>query len=193
MQVSLHPAQAAYNHLALPRTATARLAPLPFSRFLIRAFLPSGTNSLRGMPRWSVHLAGATSQNLRPHLPPVLLTSDVDTTHVAKVHRTLPTHRLHEGADVPRGDVAPSGWLALTHLAIGHQAEVSTLSSRGNRCIPCPDHYSPAFAFSAILYPQQFRQALRPDLSPPHGCDSASGLPCSVHRARVRRTPPVCR
>ena len=50
-------------------------------------------------------------------------------------------------------------------LATGHHAEVSALSSRGDRCIPYPDHYSPAFAFSAILYPQQMRLILQPDLS----------------------------
>jgi hypothetical protein len=50
-------------------------------------------------------------------------------------------------------------------LATGHHAEVSALSSRGNRCIPYPSHYSPAFAFSAILYPQQIRLILQPDWS----------------------------
>ncbi len=50
-------------------------------------------------------------------------------------------------------------------LATGHHAEVSALSSRGNRCIPYPGHYSPAFAFSAILYPQQMRLILQPDWS----------------------------
>ena len=52
-----------------------------------------------------------------------------------------------------------------TCLATGHHAEVSALSSRGDRCIPYSDHYSPAFAFSAILYPQQMRLILQPDLS----------------------------
>jgi len=55
--------------------------------------------------------------------------------------------------------------LEQTCLATGHHAEVSTLSSRGDRCIPYPGHYSPAFAFSAILYPQQIRLILQPDLS----------------------------
>ena len=43
--------------------------------------------------------------------------------------------------------------------------EVSTLSGRGDRCIPYPDHYSPAFACSTFLYPQQVRLILQPDLS----------------------------
>ena len=55
--------------------------------------------------------------------------------------------------------------LKQTCLATGHHTEVSALSSRGDRCIPYPDHYSPAFAFSAILYPQQMRLILQPDLS----------------------------
>ena len=50
-------------------------------------------------------------------------------------------------------------------LATGHHTEVSALSSRGNRCIPYPDHYSPAFAFSAILYPQPMHPILQPGLS----------------------------
>jgi hypothetical protein len=55
--------------------------------------------------------------------------------------------------------------LEQTCLATGHHTEVSALSSRGDRCIPYPDHYSPAFAFSAILYPQQLRLILQPDWS----------------------------
>jgi hypothetical protein len=50
-------------------------------------------------------------------------------------------------------------------LATGHHAEVSALSSRGNRCIPYPGHYSPAFAFSAILYPQPMHPILQPGSS----------------------------
>ena len=59
----------------------------------------------------------------------------------------------------------PLGRLAQTCLATGHHAEVSALSSRGDRCIPYPDHYSPAFACSAILYPQQLRLILQPNSS----------------------------
>ena len=55
--------------------------------------------------------------------------------------------------------------LKQTCLATGHHTEVSALSSRGDRCIPYPDLYSPAFAFSAILYPQQMRLILQPRLS----------------------------
>jgi len=43
--------------------------------------------------------------------------------------------------------------------------EVSTLSRQGNRFIPYLHHYSTAFAFSTILYPLQYRMALRPSLS----------------------------
>ena len=66
---------------------------------------------------------------------------------------------------LPRRVIVPSGWLEQTCLATGHHAEVSALSGRGNRCIPYPNHYSPAFAFSAILYPQHTRLILQPDLS----------------------------
>ncbi len=59
----------------------------------------------------------------------------------------------------------PSGGRTQTCLATDHHAEVSALSGRGNRCIPYPDHYSPAFAFSAILYPQQMRGSLHRRLS----------------------------
>jgi hypothetical protein len=59
----------------------------------------------------------------------------------------------------------PSGRLQQTHLAIGHHVEVSTLSGRGDRCSPYPDHYSPAFACSTFLHPQQVRLILQPDLS----------------------------
>lgn len=55
----------------------------------------------------------------------------------------------------------------------GHHAEVSALSGWGDHCIPYPDHYSPAFAFSAILYPQRLRSILQPNLSHPetrHHC-----------------------
>jgi len=52
-----------------------------------------------------------------------------------------------------------------TYLAIGHHVDVSTLSGRGDRCIPYPCHYSPAFAFSTLLLPHRFRQASRHDLS----------------------------
>ncbi len=52
-----------------------------------------------------------------------------------------------------------------TYLAIGHHVEVSTLSGRGDRCIPYPGHYSPAFACSTFLYPQRLRLILQPDLS----------------------------
>ena len=67
--------------------------------------------------------------------------------------------------DYPEGQSSPSDQLEQTCLATGHRAEVSALSSRGDRCIPYPDHYSPAFAFSAILYPQQTHLILQPDLS----------------------------
>jgi hypothetical protein len=66
--------------------------------------------------------------------------------------------------DSPEG-LIPSGWLEQTCLATGHHAEVSALSSRGDRCIPYPDHYSPAFACSAILYPQPMRRILQRGLS----------------------------
>lgn len=66
--------------------------------------------------------------------------------------------------DCPEGQ-SPPGRLEQTCLATGHHAEVSALSSRGDRCIPYPDRYSPAFAFSAILYPQQIRRILQPGLS----------------------------
>ena len=66
--------------------------------------------------------------------------------------------------DSPEG-LVPSGWLEQTCLATGHHTEVSTLSGRGDRCIPYPDHYSPAFAFSAILYPQPMHPILQPGLS----------------------------
>ena len=66
--------------------------------------------------------------------------------------------------DSPEG-LVPSGWLEQTCLATGHHAEVSALSSRGDRCIPYPDHYSPAFACSAILYPQPLHVILQPRLS----------------------------
>lgn len=66
--------------------------------------------------------------------------------------------------DCPEGHV-PFGRLEQTCLATDHHAEVSALSGRGNRCIPYPDHYSPAFAFSAILYPQQLRVILQPHWS----------------------------
>jgi hypothetical protein len=66
--------------------------------------------------------------------------------------------------DSPEG-LVPSGWLEQTCLATGHHAEVSALSGRGDRCIPYPGHYSPAFAFSAILYPQHTHLILQPDWS----------------------------
>ncbi|MBQ1766587.1 MAG: hypothetical protein IIZ92_27295, partial [Aquincola sp.] len=59
----------------------------------------------------------------------------------------------------------PPGRLEQTCLATGHLTEVSALSGWGNRCIPYPDHYSPAFAFSAILYPQPMHVILQPRLS----------------------------
>jgi len=70
-----------------------------------------------------------------------------------------------EGWTTPEGESSPSGQLEQTCLATGHHAEVSALSGRGDRCIPYPGHYSRAFAFSAILYPQQMRLILQPDLS----------------------------
>ena len=66
---------------------------------------------------------------------------------------------------LPRRADNPSGGRTQTCLATDHQAEVSALSGRGNRCIPYPDHYSPAFAFSAILYPQPMHPILQPGLS----------------------------
>jgi hypothetical protein len=66
---------------------------------------------------------------------------------------------------LPRRACLPLGRLAQTCLATGHHAEVSALSSRGDRCIPYPDLYSPVFAFSAILYPQQLRLILQPNSS----------------------------
>ena len=65
----------------------------------------------------------------------------------------------------PRREDVPFGRLEQTCLATGHHAEVSALAGRGDRCIPCPDHYSPAFAFSAILYPQPMHVILQPRLS----------------------------
>ena len=61
---------------------------------------------------------------------------------------------------LPRRADNPSGGRTQTCLATDHQAEVSALSGQGDRCIPYPGHYSPAFAFSAILYPQQMRGSL---------------------------------
>jgi len=52
-----------------------------------------------------------------------------------------------------------------TYLAIGYHVEVSTLSRRGDRCIPYPTDYGPAFAFSTILYPLRLPTTLRPSLS----------------------------
>src|SRR5690349_7003238 len=66
--------------------------------------------------------------------------------------------------DCPEGQSLRDGW-EQTCLATGHHAEVSALSSRGDRCIPYPGRYSPAFAFSAILYPQPMRVILQPRLS----------------------------
>ena len=65
----------------------------------------------------------------------------------------------------PEGYIKPPGRLLQAYLSIGHQVEVSTLSGRGDRCIPYPSHYSPAFAFSTIPYPQPSHPALRLDLS----------------------------
>ena len=65
----------------------------------------------------------------------------------------------------PKGQTYPSGGRTQACLATDHHAEVSTLSGWGDRCIPYPDHYSPAFAFSAILYPQQIRSSLHRCLS----------------------------
>ncbi len=67
---------------------------------------------------------------------------------------------------LPRGACPLRDGLKQACLATGHHSEVSALSSRGNRCIPYPHHYSPAFAFSEILYPQQMGLILQPDLSP---------------------------
>jgi hypothetical protein len=64
----------------------------------------------------------------------------------------------------PEGQ-SPRDGLKQACLATGHHAEVSALSSRGNHCIPYPSHYNSAFAFSAILYPQQMHLILQPDLS----------------------------
>ena len=66
---------------------------------------------------------------------------------------------------LPRRANNPPGGRTQTCLATDHHAEVSALSGRGDRCIPYPDHYSPAFAFSAILYPQQMRVSLHRRLS----------------------------
>lgn len=65
----------------------------------------------------------------------------------------------------PEGQTTPRVVGLKTCLATDHQAEVSALSGWGNRCIPYPSHYSPAFAFSAILYPQQMRVSLHRRLS----------------------------
>ncbi len=57
------------------------------------------------------------------------------------------------------------------------QVEVCPLS-RGVMLLarnPYPSHYSPAFAFSTILYPQPIRVTLR--LAYPYG--RTTGLPCS--------------
>ena len=58
-----------------------------------------------------------------------------------------------------------SGLSVQTYLAIGYHVEVSTLSRRGDLCIPYPTSYRPAFAFSTILYPLRLRMASRSPLS----------------------------
>jgi hypothetical protein len=57
------------------------------------------------------------------------------------------------------------------------QEQVCWLSPRGNRFIPYPDHYNPAFAFCSIMYP------LPPQLSLRSVCLNSgkeSGLPRST-------------
>ena len=91
----------------------------------------------------------------------------IEPSWLAWEARTLPlsyTRPVPKDGLLPK-ESSPSGQLEQTCLATGHHTEVSALSSRGDRCIPYPSHYSPAFAFSAILYPQQFRQILQPGLS----------------------------
>jgi len=81
--------------------------------------------------------------------------------------------------------------LVQTYLAIGYHMEVSPLSRWGDRCIPYPTHYRPAFAFSMILYPHGQQSISQPILSDEP--DAHTGLPCSVQRARIRRVPPIRR
>ena len=66
---------------------------------------------------------------------------------------------------LPRRANNPPGGRTQTCLATDHHAEVSALSGRGDHCIPYPSHYSPAFAISAIPYPQQMRGSLHRRLS----------------------------
>jgi len=58
-----------------------------------------------------------------------------------------------------------SGVSVQTYLAIGYHVEVSTLSRWGDRCIPYPSDYKPAFASATILYPLRLRTASRAPLS----------------------------
>ena len=91
----------------------------------------------------------------------------IEPSWLAWEARTLPlsyTRPVPKDGLLPK-ESSPSGQLEQTCLATGHHTEVSTLSGRGNRCIPYPDHYSPAFAFSAILYPQPMHRILQPGLS----------------------------
>ena len=63
--------------------------------------------------------------------------------------------------DAPSRGRVPPGVGCRDLLATGHQAEVCTLSGRGDRFIPYPDHYSRAFAFSALLCPPQYQRSSR--------------------------------
>ena len=92
----------------------------------------------------------------------------IEPSWLAWEARTLPlsyTRPVPKDGLLPRRASPLRDGLKQTCLATGHHAEVSALSSRGNRCIPYPGHYSPAFASSAILYPQQIRLILQSDLS----------------------------
>src|SRR5208282_4501392 len=64
-----------------------------------------------------------------------------------------PPGPLKDGRTAPEGTTRRSSRVSVqTYLAIGYHMEVSPLSRRGNRCIPYPAHYRPAFAFSMIIY-----------------------------------------
>jgi hypothetical protein len=121
----------------------------------------------------------------RPYLPSVSCPGDVVAPTLQVRRPCLPDDEV-EGEGVPEGTFPLRVGKLETHLAIGHQTEVSTLSGRGDRCIPYPDHYSPAFACSVILYPQRIHHALRRDLSTsPRGSTPirAYPVPCGEHES----------
>jgi hypothetical protein len=99
---------------------------------------------------------------------------------------------LKDGRTAPEGTTRRSSRVSVqTYLAIGYHMEVSPLSRRGNRCIPYPAHYRPAFAFSMIIYLDGPQLVSRPILSDEP--DAHTGLPCSAQKARIRRVPPIRR